>query len=61
MEKEFLGILMATLNFREYLESSPLTYILSDSQSVLWALCHQGDSLKNIKTSYEACGKLTGI
>jgi hypothetical protein len=46
MEKEFLGILMATLNFREYLESSPLTYILSDSQSVLWALCHQGDSLK---------------
>ena len=45
-EKEFLGVLMSVMNFRDYIETVPLTYILSDSQVILWALHHQSDSLK---------------
>ena len=46
MEKEFFGILLACLNFREYIESAVLTYLLSDSQSILWALKHRESNLK---------------
>ena len=46
MEKEFLALLLAVLHFREYLESVPLCYVLSDSQSVLWALNSQNETLK---------------
>ena len=45
-EKEFLGVLMSIMNFRDYIETVPLTYILSDSQIILWALHHQSNSLK---------------
>jgi len=46
MEKEFFGILLALQNFREYIESAVLTYLLSDSQSILWALKHRESNLK---------------
>ena len=46
MEKEFSALLLAVLHFREYLERVPLTHVLSDSQSVLWALNSQGENLK---------------
>ena len=37
---------MSVMNFRDYIETVPLTYILSDSQVILWTLHHQSDSLK---------------
>ena len=37
MEKEFLAPLLTVMNFRDYIESVPVTYVLSDSQPVLWA------------------------
>ena len=40
MEKEFLALLLTVMNFRDYIESVPVTYVLSDSQPVLWALKH---------------------
>ena len=51
MEKEFLALLLAVLHFREYLESFPLTYVLSNSQSLLWVLNSQGENIK-INTSH---------
>ena len=41
MEKEFLGIMLSVLNFRDYLEAAPITFILTDAQSVLWAMRHR--------------------
>ena len=46
MEKEFLALILTLMNFRDYIESVPITYVLSDSQPVLWALKHSGESLK---------------
>ena len=46
MEKEFLALLLTVMNFRDYIESVPVTYVLSDSQPVLWVLKHSGESLK---------------
>ena len=46
MEKEFLALLQTVMNFCDYIESVPVTYVLSDSQPVLWALKHSGESLK---------------
>ena len=46
MEKEFLGLMLATLNFRDYIESAVITYILTDSQPVLWALRHKDETVK---------------
>ena len=46
MEKEFLALLLTVMNFRDYIESVPVTYVLSDSQPVLWALKHSGESIK---------------
>ena len=45
MEKEFLALL-TVMNFRDYIESVPVRYVLSDSQPVLWALKHSGECLK---------------
>ena len=46
MEKEFLALLLTVMNFCDYIESVPVTYVLSNSQPVLWALKHSGESLK---------------
>ena len=46
MEKEFLGIMLSVLNFRDYLEASPITFILTDAQSVLWAMRHRTECVK---------------
>jgi hypothetical protein len=46
MEKEFLALMLSVNNFRDYLEAAPITFILSDSQPVLWALWHQNDCVK---------------
>jgi RNase H-like domain found in reverse transcriptase len=46
MEKEFLGLMLSVANFRDYMMSVPITYILTDSQPVCWALRHREDNLK---------------
>lgn len=46
MEKEFLAFVLSILHFREYLEAAPITFVLSDSQPVLWALKHKTESVK---------------
>ena len=46
MEKEFISLTMAILNFADYIEAAPMTFVLTDSQPVLWALRHQEGSLK---------------
>ena len=46
MEKEFLGIMLSVGNFRDYMMAAPITYILTDSQPVCWALRHREDNLK---------------
>lgn len=46
MEKEFLSLMLAITNFRDYLMSVPITYVLTDSQPVCWALRHKEENLK---------------
>jgi hypothetical protein len=46
MEKEFLGIMLAVANYRDYMMAAPITYLLTDSQPVCWALRHREDNLK---------------
>ena len=46
MEKEFLALMIALLNFRDYIEAAPITYVLSDSQPVLWAMKHKETNVK---------------
>ncbi len=35
MEKEFISLTMAILNFADYIEAAPMTFVLTDSQPVL--------------------------
>jgi hypothetical protein len=46
MEKEFLSLLIAVKNFREYIEAVPIAFILTDSQPILWAMRHQDGCMK---------------
>jgi hypothetical protein len=46
MEKEFLGMMYCVLNYKDYLQAAPVTYILTDSQPVCWALKHKDDHVK---------------
>ena len=46
MEKEFLALMLSVKNFRDYLEAAPVTFILTDSQPLCWALKHREDQLK---------------
>ena len=46
MEKEFLSIMMNVMNFKQYLQAAKITYILTDSQPVCWALRHKDDHVK---------------
>ncbi len=46
MEKEFLAMMLSIINYRDYLEAAPITFILSDNQPILWALKHQNDCVK---------------
>jgi Reverse transcriptase (RNA-dependent DNA polymerase)/RNase H-like domain found in reverse transcriptase/Integrase zinc binding domain/Integrase core domain len=46
MEKEFLALFLSIINFRDYLEACPVTFVLSDSQPILWALKHQNSCVK---------------
>ena len=46
MEKEFLSLMLAVANYRDYMMAAPLTYILTDSQPVCWALRHKEENLK---------------
>ncbi|MBM3937405.1 MAG: DDE-type integrase/transposase/recombinase [Sphingomonadales bacterium] len=46
MEKEFLALVTIIMNFRDYVEAAPLTYVLTDSQPVLWALKHKDSCVK---------------
>ncbi len=46
MEKEFLALLLSVLNFKDYIEASKISFILTDSQPILWALRHKESNLK---------------
>ncbi len=46
MEKEFLAMMLSIINYRDYLEAAPITFLLSDNQPILWALRHQNDCVK---------------
>jgi RNase H-like domain found in reverse transcriptase len=46
LEKEFLSLVNSVMYFRDYIEAVSTTYVLTDSQSLLWALAHKSDSLK---------------
>jgi hypothetical protein len=46
MEKEFMALMLSVLNFRDYLAAVPITYVLSDSQPILWALKHKDTNVK---------------
>jgi hypothetical protein len=46
MEKEFLALLLSVLNYKDFIEASPVTFILTDSQPILWALRHKESNLK---------------
>jgi hypothetical protein len=46
MEKEFMSMVLAIQNFRDYLSAVPVTYVLTDSQPVCWALRHKDQQLK---------------
>jgi RNase H-like domain found in reverse transcriptase len=39
LKKEFLALVLSVQNFRDYVESWPIAYVMSDSQPILWALC----------------------
>jgi hypothetical protein len=43
MEKEFLAMMLSIINYRDYLEAAPITFLLSDNQPILWALKHKND------------------
>ncbi len=38
--------MLSIINYRDYLEAAPITFILSDNQPILWALRHQNDCIK---------------
>ena len=46
MEKELISLMWCVLNFKDYLQSAPITYLLTDSQPVCWALRHKDDNVK---------------
>jgi hypothetical protein len=46
MEKEFLALLLSVLNYKDFIEAAPVTFILTDSQPILWALRHKESNLK---------------
>jgi hypothetical protein len=46
MEKEFAALMLSLNHFRDYVEAAPITYVLSDSQPVLWALKHKESNVK---------------
>jgi len=46
MEKEFLGLVLSVNNYKDYIESCPMTYVLTDSQPVLWAIKHKDSCIK---------------
>ena len=46
MEKEFMALVISLMNFKDYIEASPICFVLSDSQPVLWAIRHKDDHLK---------------
>jgi hypothetical protein len=46
MEKEFLALMISILNFRDYMEAAKITYILTDSQPILWAMAHRNECIK---------------
>jgi hypothetical protein len=46
MEKEMYALLLSVDNYRDYLEAAPLTYVLTDSQPVCWAIKFKNDKLK---------------
>jgi RNase H-like domain found in reverse transcriptase len=66
MEKEFLGLMLSVANFRDYMMSVPITYILTDSQPVCWAIVYAIDffgrtrkiSKNNIKMASQRTARL---
>jgi hypothetical protein len=46
LEKEFLCLINSVLYFRDYIEATPQTFVLTDNMPVLWAAAHPTDQLK---------------
>jgi hypothetical protein len=46
MEKEFIALFLAVNHFSDYIEASPITYVMCDSQPILWALKHRTSHVK---------------
>ena len=46
MEKEMLAMMWCVQNFRDYIQAAPVTYLLTDSQPICWALRHKDDNVK---------------
>jgi hypothetical protein len=46
MEKEMLGLMLAVQNYKDYMQAAPVTFILTDSQPLCWAMRHKDDNLK---------------
>ena len=46
LEKEFQSLMVSVQYFRDYIQSCPITYILTDSMPILWAMRHKDDSLQ---------------
>jgi hypothetical protein len=46
LEKEFLCLIHSLLYFRDYIEATPQTYVLTDNMPVLWTAAHRTDQLK---------------
>jgi hypothetical protein len=46
LEKEFWALISSVIYFRDYLEAARISYVLTDSQALLWAIAHKSDQLK---------------
>jgi len=46
LEKETLALVTSIMNFRDMIEAAPITFIITDSQPLLWALKHRESNLK---------------
>jgi hypothetical protein len=45
MQKEMYALVLSITNFRDYMAAVPITFVLTDSQPICWALRHKDDNL----------------
>ena len=54
LEKETLALVTSIMNFRDMIEAAPITFIITDSQPLLWALKHRESNLKISRWVFKA-------